>query len=441
MILNLSAGLLFTQLFTQLLTPLLTPVLVVPFGWLPQELQEEEASRPIVVTSPELPDGINRCLEALQDPEFLIEGRYQATRYLVRYYSNGLHETPEVVSSVAEAFAVRSLEGLRGEDTEATRLAAGAAARLARLVPTARVKQLLVETLFVRLGQMPWRRQFFDDLCEIGLVEALPFFEEYVDRYRSLDPSELASADYEYPLGDALSVVGRLGGEEQMNRISSFLDPAIPGTIRYHAVIAMGSVDHDSALDVISGSVSEDAPIWLRQCAAEILAKRGRWEGVDRLIGLSGSHPAALKTLSYVAGRPLDDKEAAVAWRDKFADRSLERALVDGMEEDGLSVRWNDLSTLDGLDALLTAAEVGNDHQRESAWGLFVGRTGVDPSSGDFWSISSGNGTAFSDRPTDPEDVEPIRARQRGFVLEARAWLSSNRDLLKWDPVESRFTR
>lgn len=388
----------------------------------------------------ELNDDITRCLDALRNPEFEAEGRYQASRYLVRYYTSGLRSAPPVVLDATEAFVIGSLEALRGEDTEDVRLCAGAAADLARLVPTERVRALLMEALLVRLDRLPWRRQFFEDLCAIGMTEALPVFEDYVDLHRAPVPDGAEPAEVEYPVGDALMVVARLGGAEQITRIAPFLSPPTSPTIRYHAVDAISHVDDPAAMDALAAAIGEDDPTWLRLRAAQVLTERGSWSGVDRLIQLASTDPRALQNLSWAAGRSFAAAKDARAWRGAFGDRPLDKARVDTMAEEGLAVRWDDRSTVDGLVGLLTAAEVGTELQRAVAWQLFVDRTGVDASSGDFWSLGRGEATPFARRATEGEDAKRLRSRQQGFILEARAWLADRRDQLEWDDERGRFS-
>ena len=325
--------------------------------------------------------------------DFLLdEGRdrdrqVDAAERLRRALEEGTATLTDDLARDLERFVVRSLERLREDATEDARVRAGLAVRLAPFVPTARVRDRLLETLEVWFDRVAWPHDLFEAVRRVGLVEALPHFEEVLDRFGALDPDALARARFPYPIREAMRCAAALGGEAEAERIGRFLRPGVPPARRAEAADALGDLDGETSLRLLleaarDVAADEAAPSWLSLSLGAALVRRDRPEGVALLARRLSRGPdlEARAWLEIACARPFaDDREALAFVRDHEgeAPSALRRE------------RWQaaGLTAADGdpVDVALAVLEAGRPlPERIAAW-LELRRTlGRDPFGGRF---------------------------------------------------------
>lgn len=331
-------------------------------------------------------------VELLKNDETDPNLQYRASPFLVTFLQQrGAEGLSEEAREQTAAFIRTALEGLRvpsGE--EAPRIRGGIAVRLVPWFADEVVRDLLYETLELNFDQVAWRPEFFDALRTVGLTEALPHFRAVVDEFAALPPSEYRTARYPYPIREAFACLAVLGGDEEAPRLSAYLRPGVPESIRGPALTALGVMNGPRAFGLLREFAGDElefagATRVERLACGEAFAAHDDPRAARVFLDLlhESEGPRAWAALRGISGRPLPTLDVATAWVEELGDTSLRASRLAAIEESGYAI--GDLGTPEERAALIAAATDDERTLRRAAFDELVRILGTDPSHGRFW--------------------------------------------------------
>ncbi|MFG0316742.1 MAG: hypothetical protein ACF8XB_05675 [Planctomycetota bacterium JB042] len=368
---------------------------------------------------------------AENDPDL----QYASSPFLVSYLrAHGAEGLSDASRAATERFVKGALEGLRGPSSEAARLRGGIAIRLAPWFADAEVRSLLHEALELNFDQVAWRPEFFATLRQVGLAETLDHFRAVVDEFAALEPEELRTAPFPYPIREAFRCLAVFGGDEEADRLRPYLRPGVPAAIRAAALSALGEIDgpraHELLVDFAEASESEadgeTEASWVLQATGEALVAHDDARGARLLLDLArgSGGPRALAALRRAAGRPLPEIDDAAEWVERLGDGSVRAARRAAIAEGGYAI--GDLATAEERAALLAAAADDDPFRRRAAWEEVVALLGDDPSHGRFWTYRAERRGVEVDivhrpgQPIEDDEAAALREVQAEMVERAR---------------------